>query len=150
MNSIKTLIFSSFMSIVVISGWSFARDSAVIVESESDDVSLPVLIHSVRPEPVWYAPGRTIEGFVTLELKVGTQGVVESVQVLYRTSPLAVKSAVRAIEQWKFKPAKLDGEPVTAWVVYSLPFGNNLQIFANDNYTHYILDPSNDQQIAIR
>ncbi|TKJ39769.1 hypothetical protein CEE37_10860 [candidate division LCP-89 bacterium B3_LCP] len=110
----------------------------------------PTLETSVKPEPVSYAPGRYIEGYVTVEIKVGASGDVEGVKVLYRTSKLAVKSAIRAIEQWHFKPAILNDEPIGVYVAYSVPFGNNLQIFANDNYADRILDPATNEQITMR
>ena len=150
MKNIKAIIIASALSIVLIASAVSAKIPETVFEVNSESYAAPILVESVCPEPVWYAPGRTVEGYVTLELKVGTSGTVESVRVLYRTSPLAVKSAVRAVENWKFKPAIFDGEPVTVWVAYSLPFGNNLQVFANDNYAHRILNPTNGEQIALK
>jgi TonB family protein len=94
----------------------------------------PILVSSVRPEPVEYSPGRLIEGFVTLEITVATDGSVKGAHILYRTSPMAVSSAVQAVEKWKFAPATLKGQPVESVIVYSLPFGSNLPIFANADY----------------
>ncbi|RJP76892.1 MAG: TonB family protein [Candidatus Zixiibacteriota bacterium] len=101
---------------------------------ESSGIVPPQLSYSVRPHPVEYAPGRAIEGYVTLEMRVGTDGLVKSVRVLYRTSNLAVNSAVRAAQEWKFAPALKAGKAVESTVVYSLPFGANLPLFANAEY----------------
>lgn len=148
----KTTFIIAICALVVslVVGLATAGDNIEPFVLESPGYVAPVLEYSVRPEPVYYAPGRKIEGYVTLELKVGTNGKVEGVRVLYRTSLLAVKSAVNAVESWKFHPATLDGVSITAYVAYSLPFGENLQIFANDNYPDRILDPISGDQIAIR
>lgn len=127
-----------------------AQENSATFESSSIAYIPPILKSSVRPEAVYYAPGRYVEGYVTLELKVGSSGKVEGVKVLYRTSALAVKSAVAAVENWTFKPALLDGIPGTAFIAYSVPFGYNLPIFANENYADHILDPVNGQQVAIK
>lgn len=127
-----------------------AREAENTFEATSAAYAPPILEHSILPEPVYYAPGRYVEGYVTVELKVGPDGSVEGVTVLYRTSQLAVKSAVSAIEKWTFKPATLNGQPVTAYVAYSVPFGRNLQIFANENYPDRILDPVSGDQIAMK
>lgn len=150
MKKTLTLITASVLVVALTIGLAAAADEIKTFEPDSPAYVAPVLDYSVRPEHVYYTPSRRIEGYVTLDLKVGTSGNVEGVRVLYRTSKLAVKSAVRAVEKWKFKPAMLDGKPVTAYVAYSLPFGENLQIFANENYPDRVLDPVNGDQIAIK
>lgn len=127
-----------------------ARETENTFETNSAAYVPPTLENSILPEPVYYTPDRYVEGYVTVELKVGPEGNVEGVTVLYRTSQLAVKSAITAIEKWTFKPATLSGQPVTAYVAYSVPFGRNLQIFANENYADRILDPVSGDQIAMK
>lgn len=145
------LIITAALSIFLLANFSIADDDAGF-EPASQSYKAPKLEQSVNPEPVWYAPGKYVEGYVTLELKVGVSGDVEGVKVLYRTSSMAVNSAVQAVEQWKFSPATFHGEAVTSYVAYSLPFGfgSNLGIFANENYVDRILDPVNGDQIAMR
>lgn len=109
-------------------------------ESVDQTATAPKLVKAVRPEPVEYSPGRLIEGFVTLEIRVATDGTVKGANILYRTSSWAVPSAIAAVEHWKFEPATVQGKPVEAVVVYSLPFGSNdLPIFAADNYPTRLL-----------
>ncbi len=127
-----------------------ARETENTYEATSAAYVPPIPETTVLPEPVYYAPGKYVEGYVTVELKVGHEGNVQGVTVLYRTSQLAVKSAVSAIEKWTFEPATLDGQPVTAYVAYSVPFGRNLQIFANKNYSDRILDPVSGDQVAMK
>ena len=128
----RNIIFKAMALLVVLV--SAAIPAATLENIVADDYSAPVLLTSVRPEPVEYAPGRLVEGYVTLEIRVGIDGRVKSANVLYRTSATAVPSAVRAAEKWIFEPARWQGEPVESDVVYSLPFGRNLSIFANDEY----------------
>jgi len=149
MKTIKNLLISGTLSLLMIFGIVQAQDN-ITFEISSTDYQAPVLTNSVTPDPVSYAPGKYVEGYVTLELKVNQTGSIDEVKVLYRTSPLAVKSAVRAVEKWQFEPATLNGEPVSAYVAYSLPFGQNLQIFANSNYTDRVIDPYSGNQVAIR
>ncbi len=89
---------------------------------------------TVKPERVYYAPGREVEGYVTLELTVDDQGMVENARVLFKTSNLAVQNAVDAVSKWVFEPATLDGKPVSSRVAYSLPFGPDLEILQADDY----------------
>ncbi len=150
MKTEKINIPVSLLMILLIASLSWAGNSESSFEPGTLSYTPPVLKQSVRPEPVSYAPGRVVEGYVTLELKIGTSGDVEGVTVLYRTSVIAVKSAVKAVEQWEFKPATLNGEAVTSFAAYSVPFGQNLQIFANENYIDRIIDPANGDQIAMK
>ncbi len=148
--SLKRIVAVTALLCILPAGFAAAGDPVMTSEITNSAYTPPKLVKSAVPKPVWYAPGRIIEGYVTLEIKVGTDGTIEAAQVLYRTSMLAVKSAVRALEQWEFEPATLNGKPVVSWTAYSLPFGNNLQIFANDNYPHRILDPDTRQQFTIK
>lgn len=52
-----------------------------------------------------------ISGTVELLMLVGRDGLVKSVEVL-SGSPLLAKSAIVAVEQWRYRPTILDGEAV--------------------------------------
>lgn len=136
--------------IAVLAGVSTSGEMGAMYQPESSSFKAPKLISYVRPDPVEYAPGRTIEGFVTLEIKVGLAGEVMSARVLHRTSYLAVRSAIRAVEKWNFTPGSFEGKPVISYVVYSLPFGRNLPIFADKNYPNRVLDPATGEEIALK
>jgi TonB family protein len=60
-----------------------------------------------------YPPNTVSPGTVVLEVAVGTGGEIEGVKVVQSMSPFT-DEALKAIRQWKFFPAKLDGEPVSA------------------------------------
>ncbi len=128
---------------LVMSSFAFAQDNAVAVSDIEAEYSAPVLIEQVDAQRVFYAPGREVEGFVTLEMLVDEVGDVEKVRVTYRTSKLAVANAVEAAELWQFEPATLDNTPVKAWVSYNIAFGPDLENFADASYSHKI-EPNTD------
>lgn len=115
--------------ILLIGAAAFAGDrDAVAVKELNAGYEAPEVVNKVKPERVFYMPGREIEGYVTLEMTVNEEGRVESARVLYKTSNLAVRNAVNAAEKWEFAPGKLNGRPVKSIVAYSLPFGPDLEI----------------------
>ena len=127
----KKIMMVSLLAALILAGSSFAQQGG---KNAAIQATSPQLVNAVRPEPVEYSPHRLIEGYVTLEIRVAVDGTVKGANVLYRTSPMAVSSAIQAVEQWKFEPATVKGKPVEAVVVYSLPFGNNLPVFANEDH----------------
>lgn len=89
-------------------------------------VTAPVLIPESRVEPV--LPGRAaeygVEGAVTLQVLVRRDGAVGEVRVL-RVEPEGWdlgEAAARAVEQWRYEPARRDGEPVDAWFTVLFEF----------------------------
>jgi protein TonB len=72
-----------------------------------------------RVQPVY----PRISGTVRLHAIISKQGTVESLEVL-SGHPLLVRAAMDAVQQWKYKPTLLNGEPVevdtTIDVIFSL------------------------------
>jgi protein TonB len=66
-----------------------------------------------RAEPAYPALARTarIQGAVELQAVIGKEGRIERLQVL-RGHPMLVKAAVEAVQQWRYRPYILNGEPV--------------------------------------
>ena len=60
-------------------------------------------------------------GTVVLEVTVGTEGQIEDVKVVRAVSPFT-QEALKAIRNWKFTPARLDGQPVQSVVPVSFSF----------------------------
>lgn len=54
------------------------------------------------------------KGEVLLEMIVDAQGRVGDVWAVESTNPWLERAAITAVEQWRFKPARLAGEPVPA------------------------------------
>jgi protein TonB len=85
------------------------------------DVEAPVLLRRVEPEYPEVARHARIEGDVILEAIIGTDGRVESVKVL-RSSPLLEKSAIKAVSQWIYRPARQNGRAVKVYFTVFISF----------------------------
>src|SRR5215472_6357859 len=86
------------------------------------DVKPPQLIQ--KPEPSYPEAARKarMEGVVILEAIITAQGTVEDVKVLKSVNPLLDASAVRAVQQWKYKPATLNGRAVRVYLTVTVTF----------------------------
>lgn len=63
------------------------------------------------------------EGYVVFEVRVGTDGSVLDVRVMEAVpGRLFVRSALRAVRRWIFKPRVEDGVPVEGWARTSIVF----------------------------
>jgi TonB family protein len=62
---------------------------------------------------------------VILEAIITDQGSVEDVRVLKSVNPLLDASAVRAVQQWKYKPATLNGRAVRVYLTVTVTFRLN-------------------------
>ena len=82
-----------------LTGWDFKKP-------DSD----PVMIVSINPDYPISAITRNIEGYVTLEYTVGKDGATRDIRIIesYPSSTFD-KSAIRALEKYKYQPAILNG-----------------------------------------
>ncbi len=66
-----------------------------------------------RVEPIYPALAKQIhkEGRVELHAIIGTDGKIQSLEIV-SGDPLLVRSAAEAVQQWRYKPAILNGQPV--------------------------------------
>lgn len=79
----------------------------------------------VRIAPQWprQALEEGLEGFVRLEVLIGTDGSTKDVEVLEsKPGSLFVRNAIRAVRRWKFKPKIVDGTPIERWAVTTIEF----------------------------
>jgi len=87
------------------------------------DLKAPALVERVAPEYPLLAVRARVQGVVILEAVVDRQGRVEDVRVL-RSIPLLDKAAVTAVQQWRYSPLLLNGNPerfvLTVTVSFSL------------------------------
>jgi len=69
------------------------------------------LIHRVEPiyPPIARAAG--IQGSVIIAAVIGTDGVVEKLQVV-SGHPMLTKAALNAVSQWRYRPYFLNGAPI--------------------------------------
>ena len=89
------------------------------------DVKAPVLSSRVEPQYPEAARKARMEGVVILEAIITDQGSVEDVRVLKSVNPLLDASAVRAVQQWKYKPATLNGRAVRVYLTVTVTFRLN-------------------------
>ena len=61
-----------------------------------------------------------LDGVAKIKFTVNEKGLVEDADVLEATKPEFGEAALVALKQWRFKPATVDGEPVSKKV--SIPF----------------------------
>ncbi|MGR8931204.1 MAG: TonB family protein, partial [Gammaproteobacteria bacterium] len=80
-------------------------------------------VSRVMPVYPWRAKAMGIEGWVKIELIVDTEGGVKQVTVIEdQPENMFAEAAVRAIKQWRFKPAYVDGQAVEQRAVQVMEF----------------------------
>jgi periplasmic protein TonB len=82
----------------------------------------PTLEKYVEPEYPAYAKKHAIMGVVTLRIVVSAKGRVDEVRVLESTDRMFDAPAIDAAKQFRFKPARLNGEPVQSAVAVPVRF----------------------------
>lgn len=85
----------------------------------------PIPIKKKQPEYPQFARNAGIEGTVTLRAEVfedGNVGAVEIVKSLQSGPGGLDESAILAVKQWTFIPAKNQGKPVAVWVTFPIKF----------------------------
>lgn len=86
------------------------------------DITRPELISNVRPAYTELARRARVTGVVILEATIDERGTVADVRVL-KGLPMGLdRSAVEAVQQWKFRPATLKGQPVAVYYVLTVNF----------------------------
>jgi protein TonB len=82
----------------------------------------PVPVRTVPPEYPYELRRDGIAGVVTLSCVIDEQGNVTQLAIEKTTNPGFNNSALDALKRWKFKPARIDGNPVAKRVVIPLRF----------------------------
>ncbi|MBI4477616.1 MAG: TonB family protein [Acidobacteria bacterium] len=116
------VIFQLFVLASTITLGACATRGAVFVPA--NDVTLPILVNSVRPYYTQEALASRIEGSVLLHCVVRADGTVGDVQVarsLDSTHGLDAQ-AMQAVKQWTFKPGTRRGKPVAVRVPVDITF----------------------------
>jgi TonB family protein len=85
-------------------------------------VSAPILINEVRPDYPEEARKARFQGTVSLETIVREDGSVQIVRILHGVGFGMDQQAIRAVLQWKFKPARMNGKPVAAYMNVEVNF----------------------------
>jgi TonB family protein len=79
------------------------------------------LLAAIAPEYPDVARWAGIEGEVTLRIFIGPDGTVRSIVPL-SGPPVLGRAATRAVEQWRYAPALVDGHPVAVVTTVTLAF----------------------------
>jgi TonB family protein len=85
----------------------------------------PIVIHQADPKYAEAARNAKLSGNVVISLVVGTDGKPYNVQVARGLGHGLDEQAVEAVQQYRFKPATRNGEPVAAYLNVEV----NFQIF---------------------
>jgi TonB family protein len=68
------------------------------------------LVHRVQPEYPMPAKILHLAGTVELEAIIGTDGSIRQLEVL-SGNPILAKAACDAVQQWRYQPTRLSGQP---------------------------------------
>lgn len=82
----------------------------------------PDVVREVKPQYTSEAMRRRVEGVVTLEALVGTDGSIRAARITRFLDPALDLAALAAIRYWKFTPAVLGGSAVPVVVEVELTF----------------------------
>jgi protein TonB len=85
-------------------------------------VKAPQLINRVEPSYPEAARKARMEGVVILEAIITANGNVEDVKVLKSMNPLLDAAATRAVQQWRYRPATLNGRAVRVYLTVTVTF----------------------------
>jgi protein TonB len=86
------------------------------------DVKPPHLTNRVEPSYPEAARKARMEGVVILEAIITASGSVEDVKVLKSVNPLLDSAASRAVQQWRYRPATLNGRAVRVYLTVTVTF----------------------------
>jgi protein TonB len=89
------------------------------------DVRAPVLIQSLEPVYPEAARKAGLEGTVILEAIIAAFGEVQEIRVLKSVHPLLDEAAERAVRQWRYRPATLNGRAVPVYLTVTVTFRLN-------------------------
>jgi len=94
----------------------------VVMTQDSVDVK-PVALNRVAAEYPKRARARGITGYVVFNLLISDSGNIERLQIL-ESSPSGVfeEVATEAIRQWRFEPARYQGNAVKVWARQRMTF----------------------------
>jgi len=92
------------------------------VYKPGNGVSAPVLVKEVKPQYTAEAKEARIQGTVTLECVVETDGSVGNVTVAKTLDEGLDREAVKAARQWRFEPGKKDGKAVRVQITLEMTF----------------------------
>lgn len=85
-------------------------------------VTQPRIIHKVQPKYSKKARKNKIEGTVTLSIIIDPEGKATNFEVKKSLDPDLDRNAIAAVQQWVFKPATKEGQPVAVYATVEVTF----------------------------
>jgi TonB family protein len=85
-------------------------------------ITPPRVIHQVSPDVNSGAGGFRVSGVVVIELVVSSRGLPREVHVAKPLDKDLDKSAIMAVEQWRFQPAMRSDSPVAVRITIEIRF----------------------------
>jgi protein TonB len=98
-----------------------AGDPAPILRP-GGDVSVPLVLTRVDPRYPEAARAGRLQGTVTIECVIGSDGRVRDPRVFRSAHPILDQAALDAVKNWRFKPATLNGNAVDVWFYLTVRF----------------------------
>jgi TonB family protein len=95
-----------------------------ILDSKDERLTEPVLLKKIAPEYPLAAKKAKLQGFIVVQMVLDKDGIPRAPAVLEMApgcEELAA-AAVDAVLQWRYEPAKLDGEPVAVYFTVNVKF----------------------------
>ena len=92
----------------------------------TNGVTAPTIASKVDPEYTEAARKEKIQGTVVLEVVINEEGVPKVTRVVRTLGYGLDENAVKALEQWRFRPGTKDGQPVKVGLNVEVNF--NLQV----------------------
>ena len=99
------------------------RGSEETVYDLGPGITPPRLVHQVRPER-GDTPGFRLKGKVVIALVVTSAGQPSKLKVIESLDNEVDHSALQAVEQWRFVPARKDGKAVAVRVTVEISFND--------------------------
>ena len=85
-------------------------------------VTAPKVLHKIEPAYTKQAKDAKIEGTVVLNVEVHPDGRAHNMRVERSLDPGLDQNALESVEQWRFSPAKKNGEPVAVAATIEINF----------------------------
>lgn len=87
----------------------------------SGSVSAPIVVHKVRPRYPPIARAAGVQGTVECEATIDQKGHVVDIRVV-SGNRLLHDAAVSAMKQWRYRPGRLNGQPVSVFFTLRVKF----------------------------
>lgn len=86
------------------------------------DMESPVVLKRIDPEYPEIMRRAKVQGTVILSAVISRTGDVQVKEVLMSLNNVMDGAAIRAVNQWKYRPATLNGRPISVWFTITVSY----------------------------